>query len=374
MAEWAPPNYVSYEFFDEFKRTVEEEFAVLSSYIELGTPTFIISTTETKKPFKRLATKMKHRGYLPVLRRENGRLILRVIPKPVTKPARVSINIILFMVTLVTVSVSAFFLCMDPIYSNELAPGVNIYLETILVTASVFAIIGLHEFGHFLSCKLRGLEATLPYFIPGIPLLSPLGTFGAVIIQREPTTNRDEMFDLGSSGPIFGFLVSVIVTIIGLQRGFSFTVSETQLEYFAQKYPQISFTYITPPIIMSFLTSILHPYPEGFTLYIGPVAFTAYIGLLITFINLLPTWQLDGGWVSLSVLGEKWQNILSWISVLMLFFLGYWFMAMLVLFGMWKSRAVLPLDNVSSLSSSRKLLSIVLLSVLILSATYTPYA
>jgi len=181
------------------------------------------------------------------------------------------------------------------------------------------------------------------------------------------------MFDLGSSGPIVGFLVSVIITIIGLLPGFSFTVSEAQLGYFAQKYPEISFTYIAPPLIMNFLTSIINPSPEGFILYIGPIAFTAYIGLLITFINLLPTWQLDGGWVSLSVLGEKWQKILSWISILILFLLGYWLMAMLVLFGMWRSRAIMPLDNVSGLSTSRKLLSIVLLAILILSATYTPY-
>ena len=367
MFEWTPPHY---EFFDEIKRSVEEEFTVLNSYIELGTPTFVISTTETKKPFKRLATKMKYRGYLPTLRKENEHLILRVIPKPVTKPPRVEINLLLFLVTLVTVSVSAFFLVMDPIYTHELAPGVNIYIETILVTACVFAIIGLHELGHFISSKLEGLDATLPYFIPGIP---PLGTFGAVIVQREPTTNRDEMFDLGSSGPIVGFLVSVIITIIGLLPGFSFTVSEAQLGYFAQKYPEISFTYIAPPLIMNFLTSIINPSPEGFILYIGPIAFTAYIGLLITFINLLPTWQLDGGWVSLSVLGEKWQKILSWISILILFLLGYWLMAMLVLFGMWRSRAIMPLDNVSGLSTSRKLLSIVLLAILILSATYTPY-
>ena len=373
MFRWTPPHYIPYEFFDEIKRSVEEEFTVLSSYIELGAPTFIISTTETKKPFKRLATKMKYRGYIPILRKKNGQLILRVIPKPITKPPRVEINLLLFLVTLVTVSVSAYFLVMNPIYTNELAPGVNTYLETILVTACVFAIIGLHELGHVISSKLGGLETTLPYFIPGIPLLSPLGTFGAVIIQREPTTNRDEMFDLGSSGPIVGFLVSVIVAIIGLQHGFSFTVSEAQLEYFAQKYPGISFTYITPPLIMSFLTSIINPSPEGFILYIGPIAFTAYIGLLITFINLLPTWQLDGGWVSLSVLGEKRQKILSWISVLVLFLLGYGLMAMLVLFGMWRSRAVMPLDNVSSLSTSRKLLSIVLLAVLVLCATYTPY-
>lgn len=373
MFRWTPPHYIPYEFFDEIKKSVEEEFTVLSSYIELGTPTFIISTTETKKPFKRLATKMKSRGYLPILRKENDHLIIRATPKPVTKPPRVGINILLFLITLVTVFISAFFLVGNPIYTNELAPDVNIYLETILVTACVFAIIGLHELGHFISSKLRGLEATLPYFIPGIPLLSPLGTFGAVIIQREPTTNRDEMFDLGSSGPIVGFLISVIITIIGLLPGFSFTVSEAQLEYFAQKYPEISFTYITPPLIMSFLTNIINPSPEGFILYIGPIAFTAYIGLLITFINLLPTWQLDGGWVSLSVLGEKRQRILSWVSVLILFFLGYWLMAMLVLFGMWRSRPIIPLDNVSSLSKSRKLLSIVLLAILILSATYTPY-
>jgi len=371
LSGWPPPQYIPYGVFDEIKALVEEEFTILSSYIELGTPTFIIAATETKGRFKRLAMKMKQRGYLPTLRRENGQLVLRAIQKPITKPARTEINAILFLVTLLTVSINAFVSCADPVYSRELAPGVNIFLETALVTACVFAIIGLHEFGHILACKMRGLDITLPYFIPGIPILSPLGTFGAVIMQREPATNRDEMFDVGASGPVVGFLVSVMVAIIGLQRGFSFIVSEAQLEYFAQKY-QVSFMYITPPIIMSLLTGLIRPYPEGFTLYLGPVAFTAYIGFLITFINLLPTWQLDGGWVSLSVLGRRWHRIISWVSVIVLFFLGYWVMAMLVLFGMLRSRTAMPLDSVSSLSLSRKVLSIVLLGILILSATYTP--
>jgi membrane-associated protease RseP (regulator of RpoE activity) len=304
---------------------------------------------------------MKEKSYIPNLRKINGNLIIRVFPRPIIKRSRWEINLALFLATLVSISYSGWLANSNPVL-NELQGGTNVALQTIIFASAIFAIIGLHEFGHLIVSILRGKEVTLPYFIPGLP---PLGTFGAVILQKEPHTNRDEMFDVGASGPIVGFFISVIIAIIGLQRGFSFVVTEEQLKYFAQKY-QASFMPINLPLIMNFLISLVYGRPGGLMLYVGPIAETAYVGLLITFINLLPAWQLDGGWISLSVFGEKWHRILSWISIIVMIFLGYWLMALLILFGMGRSGKVGPLDDVSPLSRSRKAFAALLLAILIL--------
>jgi hypothetical protein len=47
-------------------------------------------------------------------------------------------------------------------------------------------------------------------------------------------------------------------------------------------------------------------------------------------------------------------------------FLGYWLMALLILFGMGRSGKVGPLDDVSPLSRSRKAFAALLLAILIL--------
>ncbi|MEM2440202.1 MAG: hypothetical protein QW493_03180 [Candidatus Bathyarchaeia archaeon] len=44
-----------------------------------------------------------------------------------------------------------------------------------------------------------------------------IGTFGAVIMQKSLPPNKDSLFDIGVSGPIFGFIISAIATIIGLR-------------------------------------------------------------------------------------------------------------------------------------------------------------
>lgn len=50
-----------------------------------------------------------------------------------------------------------------------------------------------------ITANKKGIDATLPYFIPGPP---PLGTFGAVIMQKSLPPNRDALFDIGADGPI----------------------------------------------------------------------------------------------------------------------------------------------------------------------------
>ena len=60
--------------------------------------------------------------------------------------------------------------------------------------------------GHYFACKLYGIDASYPYFIPAPTLF---GTFGAFIRIRSPITTRRALFDVGIAGPIAGFVVAV---------------------------------------------------------------------------------------------------------------------------------------------------------------------
>ena len=71
--------------------------------------------------------------------------------------------------------------------------------------------------GHKLLADKHEVDATYPYFIPGIPPPFGIGTFGAVIRQKALPPNRDALFDIGFTGPITGFIIATIVTMIGIQ-------------------------------------------------------------------------------------------------------------------------------------------------------------
>jgi hypothetical protein len=80
----------------------------------------------------------------------------------------------------------------------------------------LLAILTAHEAGHYVACRLYGVDATLPYFIPLPPLLGPAGTLGAFIKIISPMPSRRATFDIGVAGPIAGFAAIIPVAIIGL--------------------------------------------------------------------------------------------------------------------------------------------------------------
>jgi membrane-associated protease RseP (regulator of RpoE activity) len=170
---------------------------------------------------------------------------------------------------------------------------------------TLMTILLSHELGHYFASRFHHTEATLPYFIP-MPL-SPIGTFGAFIKMKSPIITRRALVDIGASGPIIGFVFSVVASIAGLAM--SETVELRTLEDGAWKLGDSllfkSLAYIT-----------LGPLPAGVDIVLHPVAFAGWLGLFVTSLNLIPIGQLDGGHILFALTGRlhrKVSLVLVWI-------------------------------------------------------------
>ena len=218
--------------------------------------------------------------------------------------------------------------------------------------------------GHKISAWMDKVSASPPYFIPGVPGFIP--TFGAVIFQRDPLVNRDDMFDIGVSGPVAGFVVGVAVVFIAFQTATWIPVQEyARLVAEAQ---QRGAVFYSPPLIF-YLIRMLYGNPELVPFFMS-VGFAAWLGMVVTALNLLPIWQLDGGRIFRSFLTRRQHQVASYASIAILILTGYFFMAILLLLLLHRAPDVVPLDEVSPLSRWRKVSMIGVLAMLVLS--YVP--
>jgi membrane-associated protease RseP (regulator of RpoE activity) len=173
---------------------------------------------------------------------------------------------------------------------------------------TLMIILLTHELSHYFASKKHGVNATLPYFIPAPTII---GTFGAFIKMKSPIVTRKALIDIGASGPIAGFIVSVIAVMIGLHLSEIVPVAETK-----------GALTLGDSILFSFLAqTILGVTPADSDILLNPVAFAGWIGLFVTSMNLIPVGQLDGGHIAFAFLGEK-QTRLSFILVLVMSLLG----------------------------------------------------
>jgi len=329
--------------YEQIHQMVAAEFTVEEGFIEYDTPTFYVtSQPNLKQAFLRLYKQLDSMQLVPVLRKRENRVMLQVVPKPQVKPSRPAINIALLIATVATTLITGY------IISGTL-------LDAILFSAALMSILGAHEMGHKLTADRHKVEATYPYFIPGIP---PLPTFGAVIQQKSLPPNKDTLFDLGFSGPVIGFAIAVMVSIIGIPMSSVSIVT---------KLPPGSFQ---TPLLLDFLANTLLKTPpiqngQFLLLELHPLAFAGYIGMVVTMLNLLPIGQLDGGHVAYVLVGEKSRTAVSFIALVALLFIS-WPMAFIA-FLILRVRHPAPLDDVSRLSTGRKLATLALVLIFILS-------
>src|SRR6266850_4165119 len=154
---------------------------------------------------------------------------------------------------------------------------------------SVMAILLAHELGHYLACRHYEVRASLPYFLPGIPIL---GTFGAFIRIRDRIPHRKALFDIGVAGPLAGFVVALPVFLYGMSRSRVLPLDTIGDPDFFLGFPLL-FSLATP----LFLGHI----PDGSVLSLSPYLSAAWVGMLATSLNLLPAGQLDGGHICYAV-------------------------------------------------------------------------
>ncbi len=155
----------------------------------------------------------------------------------------------------------------------------------------LLAILGAHEMGHYLACRRYGIRATLPFFLPGVP---PVGTFGALIRIRAPIPSRRALFDVAAAGPIAGFAVALPVLVAGIVAGPSGAESQ--------------WVRLGPPILSTMIAFAFH---VDISSSFGPLYGAAWVGMLVTSMNLFPVGQLDGGHAAYAI-SRSLHRFLSW--------------------------------------------------------------
>jgi hypothetical protein len=233
---------------------------------------------------------------------------------------------------------------------------------------SLMTILLAHELGHYFTSRHYRVPASLPYFIPlPVPefLGNVLGTMGAVIRMKAPITDRRAMLDIGAAGPLIGLIVAIPILVLGLSLS---TVQPLPINQGYQMEGN-SLLYLLVKYIMfgRWLPG------GGLDVFVHPVAFAGWAGLLVTSLNLIPAGQLDGGHVFYSLLGPRAQ-MFTWPIVAALVALGLfawpgWLLwaGLVFLFGRGHPG---PLDNVTKLDNRRKVIAVLVLLAFVL--TFTP--
>ena len=229
-------------------------------------------------------------------------------------------------------------------------------------STSLVAILTAHELGHYIACRRYGVRATLPFFIPAPPLFLA-GTFGAFIKIQSPIPSRRALIDIGLAGPIAGFIVAIPVSILGI-------LSLEPAEYVSGH--AIIFN---DPLLFR-LIAIATNTPLNAESTLNPFYMAAWIGLLVTSLNLMPVGQLDGGHGTFALFGQKAHHVIGWVAFVttgVLGLLGWFWHASLsgllytVLLGvMIRVRHPPPLVN-ERLGMSRVVLGVITLVVFALS-------
>ncbi len=349
---------VSPEHFAAARAAVEASFPVQEVWFQNGRPAFtIVPGPDDKVRFLELRGRLSGLGVLPLMRRHDGETVILLAPKPPAAPTAWRWPVLLFAATLATTFVAG--------YANGLGscvPGVLAPVPAgIAFSLSLMAILFCHEMGHKVVSIWRGIDASLPYFIPMPPLPGlTIGTLGAVIFTRTPAPNRDALIELGASGPIAGFLAAVPILIYGLTH--SIVISRAAL----LAHPGCQLIEIPDPPLITLLGNwLLHPAANA-VIIDHPMLFAGWVGLLVTALNLLPASMLDGGHVTRAALGARWHTIVSYVAVVAGAVLGYYLMALLILLIIRRGHPG-PLDDVSPMSPAHIIVAVVLIPVFALS-------
>ncbi len=320
-----------------------------------------------------IAPRFRELGYTALLRREDGLDVIYALHgvTPEAKP-RLWLAGSLFLLTLISVlftgvSIRAGFLLLDGTLTEEAALqwSFSHLWAGWPFAASLLGILAAHELAHYFVARHFGTPVSLPYFIP-MPL-SPFGTMGAFISMKAPPPSRRALLTIGAAGPLASFALSVPILIVGLYT--SPVVSMAQLGGGFMEGNSLLYAGLKILVFGHFLPG------GGYDVLINQLATAGWAGLLVTGLNLIPAGQLDGGHVACALLGPRRARQLSNAIIFILAALGLvwygWFLWAFLVF-IFSRFTIMPLDDVTPLDKTRRVMALIILIIFVLTFVPTP--
>jgi membrane-associated protease RseP (regulator of RpoE activity) len=277
---------------------------------------------DTEIVFEQISQRFADAGYTVWLRDRpgGGHEVIATKSVPERKLGPIRVNIVLFLITLLSVVYISALNDLDPSIAERfdgpailIAPLIYIY-RGFPFAATLLGILLAHELSHYFVGRLHGSPQSLPYFIP-FPNL--FGTMGAVIVQRSPMRSRKAILDIGLAGPLGGLIVAIPLLILGLSLS-DVGPPPPDIESALQEGNSLLYLGLKYLVFGKVLPS------NGEDVWLHPVAFAAWGGLWLTMMNLAPVGQLDGGHVSYALLGHRAAHIMGRVAIVAMLALGGW--------------------------------------------------
>lgn len=216
---------------------------------------------------------------------------------------RVGLPLVMFVLTCLSTVLAG--LLMSPLQGTEPFSASQLlawFFSGCTYSVAVLAILLFHEFGHYLQSVRYRVRTSLPYFVP-MPIISPFGTLGAVILQDSRSADRRQLFDIAITGPLAGLLLAIPIAWFGSLNATIIPGSQASGWY-----------YVDPPIL-KWMFRLAHPEMlPGDDVILNPLLFAGWVGIFVTSLNLIPIGQMDGGHLVYALLGKR-AHVISAIAI-----------------------------------------------------------
>jgi membrane-associated protease RseP (regulator of RpoE activity) len=262
---------------------------------------------------ERLWPEFREAGYELHLSTRLGETVLVAEPRESESGGVPWLNVALFVATVLSTLLAGaiwwYYVPPSAVANDPLA-----LLEAWPFTVAMLGVLGVHELGHYAASRYYDVEASLPYFIP-MPTL--VGTMGAVIRMRGQIPSRKALFDIGVAGPLAGLAATVVVTVIGLSLD-PVTVPKAVVEN-----SEGSLVLANPPLLNIIADVMGADMTYDGRKAVNPVVIGGWVGMFITFLNLIPVGQLDGGHMLRSMIGGYHDRVSRVVPLALFTLAGY---------------------------------------------------
>jgi membrane-associated protease RseP (regulator of RpoE activity) len=181
---------------------------------------------------------------------------------------------------------------------------------------TLLVILGAKDVSRYLISRFYKITTGLLYFIP-LPFFP--GTCGTFLQTQTPVPHRRALFDLGFVSSVLSMSIAIPALWWGLQKStvVSLNAKSGMLEFNSFD-PRFS-------LLLTGISKLAlgKDFAIDTAIDLHPVAIAAYLGFLITAINLLPFKRFDGGYVVHAMFGLRGSIIIGQITKVLLLILGF---------------------------------------------------